>query len=254
MLNKLLRSIGIGSARIDTVLKDSTVVPGSYLRGEVRITGGNAAQEIECIYMALVTDYEIEVDDSAVNRSFQLAKTRLCDRFVVQEGQELVMPFSILVPLYTPVSMGKSKVWVQTGLDIKSAVDPQDRDYVQIRPHVLMEAFLHSAEQLGFRLYEVDVEKASPRFAQGTLPFVQEFEFKPASGEFRGRLDELEAIFSLSDQSATVTLQIDRRARGIGGMIFESMGLDESYSQFSYGHSDLANLDTYLADAIRRFC
>ena len=40
MLNKLLRSIGIGSARIDTVLKDSTVVPGSYLRGEVRITGG----------------------------------------------------------------------------------------------------------------------------------------------------------------------------------------------------------------------
>ena len=88
MLNKLLRSIGIGSARIDTVLKDSTVVPGSYLRGEVRITGGNAAQEIECIYMALVTDYEIEVDDSAVNRSFQLAKTRLCDRFVVQEGQD----------------------------------------------------------------------------------------------------------------------------------------------------------------------
>ena len=123
--HKLLRSIGIGSARIDTVLKDSTVVPGSYLRGEVRITGGNAAQEIECIYMALVTDYEIEVDDSAVNRSFQLAKTRLCDRFVVQEGQELVMPYSILVPLYTPVSMGKSKVWVQTGLDIKSAVNPR---------------------------------------------------------------------------------------------------------------------------------
>lgn len=42
MLNKLLRSIGIGSARIDTVLKDSTVVPGSYLRGEVRITGGKS--------------------------------------------------------------------------------------------------------------------------------------------------------------------------------------------------------------------
>lgn len=254
MLNKLLRSIGIGSARVDTVLADSTAVPGGFLKGEVRITGGNAAQEIETISMALMTDYEIEIDDNTVKRSFELAKTRLCDRFVVQAGQELVIPFGIHVPLHAPVSMGKSKVWIQTGLDIKSALDPQDRDYVQIRPHALMEAFLHAADRLGFRLYEVDTEKASARFAQSILPFVQEFEFKPVSGEFRGRLDELEAVFSLTDERATVALQIDRRAQGLGGMIFESMGLDESYSRLSYGYSDLAILDKYLAETIRRFC
>lgn len=254
MLNKLLRSIGIGSARVDTVLADSNVVPGGFLKGEVRITGGNAAQEIEAIYIALMTDYEIEVDDNTVKRSFELNKARLCDRFIVQESQELVMPFSIPVPLCTPVSMGKSKVWIQTSLDIKSAVDPQDRDYVQVRPHAFAEAFLHSAERLGFRLYQVDTEKAAVRFTQSALPFVQEFEFKPISGEFRGKLDELEAVFSLTDERATVALQIDRRARGLGGMIFESMGLDESYSRLSYGYSDLAILDKYLAEAIRRFC
>lgn len=254
MLNKLLRSIGIGSARVDTVLANSDVVPGGFLKGEVRIVGGNATQEIEAIYIALMTDYEIEVDDNTVKRSFELSKVRLCDRFIVQESQELVMPFNIPIPLYTPVSMGKSKVWVQTSLDIKSAVDPQDRDYVQVRPHALVEAFLHSAERLGFRLYQADTEKVATRFTQSALPFVQEFEFKPISGEFRGKLDELEAVFSLADQSATVALQIDRRARGLGGMIFESMGLDESHSRLSYGYSDLAILDKYLAETVRRFC
>lgn len=41
MLNKLLRPIGIGSARVDTVLADSNVVPGGFLKGEVRSLGSD---------------------------------------------------------------------------------------------------------------------------------------------------------------------------------------------------------------------
>ena len=74
MLNKLLQSVGIGSAQVDTVLANTTCVPGGTLSGEVRIRGGNSAQDIETIYLSLVTDYQIEIDDTKCNRSVDLTE------------------------------------------------------------------------------------------------------------------------------------------------------------------------------------
>ena len=254
MFNKLLRSIGIGGAKVDTILANRTCIPGGVIEGEVRIYGGNAAQDIETIYLSLMTDYEVEVDDHKIRKSVDLGRVRLTDRFSVQANQELVMPFRIPVPLTTPVTMGKSAVWVQTGLDIKSAVDPQDRDLLDVRPHPLVDAFIASAERIGLRLYKVDSEKATYRHAGNGMPFVQEFEFRPFGGEFRGRLDEIEAVFQLTEAGANVTLQVDRRARDLGSFFAEAAGLDESYTGFSYTQADLANLDNILANAIRRYC
>ena len=254
MFNKLLRSIGIGSAKVDTILTNRTCVPGGTIQGEVRIYGGNAAQDIETIYLSLMTDYEIEVDDTKVHKTVDLGRVRLTDRFTVQANQELVMPFTLPIPLTTPVTMGKSVVWIQTGLDIKSALDPQDRDLLDVKPHPLVDAFLAAADRVGFRLYKVDSEKATYRHAGHPLPFVQEFEFRPYGGEFRGKLDEVEAVFQLTEAGAKVTLQIDRRARDLGSFFAEAAGLDESYTSFSYTQADLGNLDAMLANAIRRYC
>lgn len=254
MFNKLLQSIGIGSARVDTVLSDTVCTPGGSIAGEVRVHGGNAPQEIETIYLSLMASYEVEIDDAKVRRTADLNCIRLTDKFSVQANQELVMSFSIPVPLNTPVSIGKSQVWVQTGLDIKSAVDPQDRDPLEVRAHPLVDGFVASAQRLGFRLYQVDCEKSDFRNAGNGLPFVQEFEFKTVGGEFHGRLDELEAVFLLSDAGARVMLQIDRRARGLASMLSESMGMDESYTSISYSQADLVRLDALLAAAIRRYC
>lgn len=254
MLNKLLQSIGIGSARVDTILFDRSCVPGGTVQGEVRIYGGRAPQDIKSIYLSFMTDYEVEVDDRTSRCSVELAHVRLSDRFTVQAGQELTMPFNLMVPLCTPATLGKSRVWIRTGLDIKSAVDPQDHDALEVRPHPLVEAFIASARRLGFHLYQVDSEKAGYRNAGSGLPFVQEFEFKPVCGEFCGRLDELEAVFELNGSSARVMLQVDRRVRGLASFLSESMGLDESYTGFAYGASDLPHLDDMVAQAVRRYC
>lgn len=254
MFNKLLQSIGIGSARVDTVLSDTVCVPGGSVAGEVRVYGGNAPQEIETIYLSLMASYEVEVDDAKVRRTADLNCIRLTDKFSVQANQELVMPFSIPVPLNTPVSAGKSQVWVQTGLDIKSAVDPQDRDPLEVRAHPLVDAFIAAAQRLGLRLYQVDCAKTDFRNAGNGLPFVQKFEFKTFAGEFHGKLDEVEAVFLLSDAGVRATLQIDRRVRGFASMLSESMGMDESYTTISYDQSDVARLDILLADTIRRYC
>ena len=140
---------------------------------------------------------------------------------------------------------------MHTGLDIKGAIDPKDRDYLSVLPHPLVNEFLGAAERLGFRLREVDLEKSSHRNGQ---VFKQEFEFKPVGGEFAGRLDEIEAEFKLSENQVSVRLQVDRRARGLIGAIAESLDMDESYTGFTYGPQDIAHLDQILADAIRRYC
>lgn len=254
MFGKLLRSVGIGGAKVNTIIPNPTCVPGGFLEGEVRIKGGNAAQDIETIYVSLKTEYEVELDDTTIKPDAELNRVRLSDRFTVQANQELVMPFSVPVPLYTPVSMGASKVWLQTGLDIKGAVDPQDRDAVNVVMHPMVDAFVAAAERIGFRLYKVDVEKTGHHHYGNGLPFVQEFEFKTFGGEFHGRLDELEAVFSLSEAGVKVTLQVDRRARDLMSALSESLGMDESYTGFSYTQADLPNLDAMLANAIRSYC
>ena len=49
MFGKLLRSIGVGGAKVDTIFQDTTCVPGGIIQGVVRIMGGNAQQDIESI-------------------------------------------------------------------------------------------------------------------------------------------------------------------------------------------------------------
>ena len=251
MFGKLLRSIGVGGAKVDTIFQDTTCVPGGIIQGEVRIMGGNAQQDIESISISVCTQYEEEFDDHTYYQDVALLEERLCGRFTVQAGQEMSLPFSLQLPLNTPVTHGHCKVWVHTGLDIKGAIDPKDRDYLSVLPHPLVNEFFGAAERLGFRLREVDLEKSSHRNGQ---VFKQEFEFKPVGGEFAGRLDEIEAEFKLSENQVSVRLQVDRRARGLIGAIAESLDMDESYTGFTYGPQDIAHLDQILADAIRRYC
>lgn len=253
MFGKLLRSVGIGSAKVDTIIPNPTCVPGGYIQGEVRITGGSGAQEVETIYVSLMTEYEVEMNDSHFNSETEVCRIPLSERFTVEANQELAMPFTIPVPLNMPVTMGASRTWIHTGLDIKGAVDPNDRDPINVVMHPMVETFMAAAERVGLRLYEVDVEERT--YHHNTeLPFVQEFEFKIAGGEFYGKLDEVEAVFYLFETGIEVTLQVDRRARGLMGVLAEDLGLDESYAKFTYGPADVANLDQMLANAIRAHC
>ena len=153
----------------------------------------------------------------------------------------------------TPLSIGKSKIWVTTGLDIKNAVDPGDKDYLQVVPNQLMNAVFNAIDSLGFRLREADCEQA-PRHLRGRLPFVQEFEFVPTSGPFRGRLDELELVFRPAGNGGLeLLLQVDRRARGLGGLFAEAAGMDETNVRLTVTSADIPNLQQQIHNVIQRF-
>ena len=143
MFKKLLSSVGVGAAKVDTKLYKTNFTVGEKLEGVVMIQGGQVEQEIDSIYLSLLSEYEDEIDDKKIKRTAVIEKFELLQAFTIGVNEQREVPFSFHIPYSTPATLGKTNVWIQTGLDIKMAVDPQDRDYIKVKPHPLVEEFLH---------------------------------------------------------------------------------------------------------------
>ena len=61
--NKVLGAVGIGAAKIDTLLTNTEVEPGGEVSGIVRITGGKTEQNIKKIDLDLVCNYTVEIEE-----------------------------------------------------------------------------------------------------------------------------------------------------------------------------------------------
>ncbi|MDQ0214424.1 sporulation-control protein [Oikeobacillus pervagus] len=252
--NKVLASVGIGSAKVDTKLEKSSFIAGEYMNGVVEINGGQIEQKIDAIYITILTTYIRESNDKKYTDHAAIQKVQISDPFTIQANEIKTIPFSLQLPLDTPITYGRSRVWLATGLDIKNAVDPHDKDFIEVRPNSLTSAILEEIQKLGFRLREVECEQASNRIRR-RYPFIQEFEFVPTSGPFRGKLDELEVMFlEQSEQSTEILLQVDRRARGIGSFLAEALEMDESFVRLSVAIEDLPQLRSILQQTISKHC
>ncbi len=251
--NKVLASVGIGAATVDTKLESEQVVPGEDVQGIVEIQGGKVEQQINEIHLSIHTQYVKESNDHKHHVTATIERIRLASKFKVSANERKVIPFSFQLPLDTPVTIGRTKVWVKTDLDIKNAIDPTDKDFLHVNPNSLLTGVLNSISSLGFRLREAECENATYRL-RGRLPFIQEFEFVPTSGIFRGRLDELELVFiPNSSTTADLHFQIDRKARGLSGFLSEAMEMDETNITVSISTSDLPTLPQKLKTLLERY-
>jgi len=251
--NKVLASVGIGSAKVDTKLETDVATPGKELRGVVEIQGGKTEQIISDIYLTIKTTYVKEADDTKFNVTGEIARFRLIESFNLKQNEHKVIPFSYILPIDTPLSIGKTKVWIETGLDIKNAVDSTDKDYLRVVPNDLMNSVFQAVNGLGFRLREAECEKAPYRL-QRRLPFIQEFEFIPTSSPFRGRLDELEITFiPLTNDEMEIFMQVDRRARGLGSFLSEALSMDESHIRFTVNRLDIPFMQQKIQAIIQQY-
>lgn len=223
---KMLASVGVGTAKVNTELHTTEVMPGGVLSGVVYIEGGDVEQQVDRIYLSIKTHYIRESNDRKMQETAVVAKYLLTERFTLKPGDQLEKNFQFDLPENLPITLHRADVWVETGLDISSAVDPSDRDRLHVIPSHEMQIVLDAIDLLGFKLREVTNDYA-PKLG-GNLPFVQEFEYVPTS-KFRGYLDELEVLFYPMGDSLELLIQIDRRARGLSGMLSEAMGTDETY-------------------------
>lgn len=249
---RVLSSVGIGSAKVDTVLDNDRYAPGDLLTGTVHITAGDLEQRVDEIYFSIHSTYEVERDDTTHTYTATLAKYKLADPFTLHPGDRREIAVSFPLPHTAPLTLGKTKVWVQTGLDIKQAIDPGDRDYLQVMPGQWVAALFQALEQLGFSYYEAECEQAPAGFRY-QVPFVQEFEFKPYRGQFAGRLDELEVVCFPSADRVEILLEIDRRARGGASFLDELLNRDETRLRLILTEADVPNMATQLREIIGHY-
>lgn len=252
LFKRMLSSVGIGSAKVDTVLTHEQFIPGETMEAVVHITAGKVEQTIDAIYFSINCIYIKEHDEGESTHTAVLVDYKLGEKIHLSPGQKEEIPVHLDLPFDVPLSIGKSKVWVQTGLDIKSAVDPGDRDYVQIVPDALLAGLLDGMHDLGFNLHEAECEAVPPSY-DNPRPFVQEFEFKALGGDFRGRLDEVEMICLHRGDHIDVLMEIDRRARGFSGLFSEMLGTDETRIRFTVTEAELPNLTNILYDVIDEY-
>ncbi len=244
----MLASVGIGSARVDTLLDRTTVRVGETLEGEVNIKGGSTEQQIDSIYLHLMTRYSApQGNNSDHSVNYSLAQLEVASPFTLRPGQQLDVPVRLTVPLTTPVTMGRIPVWLKTGLDIDYAIDPKDTDQLEILPHPNMEQVLRAVTHMGFRPKTTTCERRT-RLSRG-VPFVQEIEFLPSATYAIG-IRELELIFFLNPHGLEVLVEVDRRGRGLSGLMQRALDRDERRHRLHFSQEELGRGRDYLVQQL----
>ncbi|EEN03268.1 Sporulation-control protein Spo0M [Bacillus thuringiensis IBL 4222] len=182
------------------------------------------------------------MDDKKVTSTYDLERVRLTEPFSIEPNEKVEIPFSFPMPIEAPLTLDMKTVWIHTGLDIKHSIDPSDRDYVQVLPNALLSSVLDSVNELGFKARHIECEELPHRLRK-QVPFAQEFEFIPVSGEYYGKLDELELlILPRAYDRLEIIMEVDRKSRGLAGLFAEALDLDEKVIRFTVTREDIPEM------------
>ncbi|NYH55596.1 sporulation-control protein [Nocardiopsis arvandica] len=224
IFKRMLASVGIGGATVETVLDDDTVQPGGTVTGTLKVTGGRVAQTLEGISVGLRAnvekEYEYEDSEGETHSGEYTIDVIIAEQAVTEEetelepGQEFELPFELTVPMEAPVTaVGGAHVLEGVGLNtrlhVDNALDRQDVDPLLIEPLPAQAAVLESLHALGFELRSVDLEKGEVPGTRQNLPFYQEFEYS-AAGRYEG-LESLELTFLTDDDGVDAVLELDKK-------------------------------------------
>ena len=247
MLNILKASLGIGAAKVDTVLESLSVEQGGTLKGDVVIKGGEVEQKIDAIRIELCTEIKVDIDDSISYQKHVLTRLDAVQTFTISADEIKQVPFELVLDNETPITelnaqMNQSKVWLETTLDIDFAIDPKDRDYLAVHPSSVVSQTIAAIEDAGFVMNKADVEKGFLR-GQGFSSqsgCYQEIEFKNkgflnkkeielsfiVNGDSVHCLAEVDRSMSMrGDQYASFTLNRDAKAHEVESMVKQILSI-----------------------------
>lgn len=214
MFKKLKASLGIGAAKVDTILENPELFQGDTLIGTVHIQGGDVEQQIDAIHLKLNTEVKVESDNGTSYQTLTLFHTQAVDPFMIRVGEKKEIRFTIKLPDETPITAlnvrnNHCDVWVETVLDIDFAIDPTDRDLLVVKPMSVAATIINQIEQAGFGMVKADVEKGylnGGHFKSHSGGY-QEIEFR--SNGFINK-KEIELSFILDGQVLHCLAEVDR--------------------------------------------
>ncbi|WP_226647955.1 sporulation protein [Microbulbifer variabilis] len=236
MLQKLKASLGIGAAKVDTVLESASLFQGELIKGSIHILGGNVEQEVDAINLKLCTEAKVENDNGTGYINFTLDDIKIVEPFTIDAGESIEIPFEFKLNDEAPITAlrahkNECRVWLETTLDIDFAIDPKDRDYLEVKPLPVVQSIFTLIENEGFDLVKADVEKGylnGGSFSSKSGCY-QEIEFK--GGGFLGA-KEIELSFILDGEMIHCLAEIDRRFGGRGDEYLSfSLAIDANDSE-----------------------
>ncbi|MGD8109329.1 sporulation protein [Vibrio sp. TRT 17S01] len=214
MFGKLKASLGIGAAKVDTILESMSVYQGDTLKGHVHIQGGDVEQQVDAIKLKLCTEMKVESDSGSSYQDFLLGQLQATQPFVIQPGENKQVAFELKLDDETPITAlnalkNQCHVWLETTLDIDFAIDPKDRDFVEVKPLPVAGKVIAAIEQAGLAMVKADVEKGYLRggsFSSKSGCY-QEIEFRN-SGFINKK--EIELSFILDGYQMHCLAEVDR--------------------------------------------
>lgn len=241
VLKKMLGALGVGGPSVDTVLASPHTRPGERLAGEVRITGGTQAVDIDHVGLSLVTRIEVEHGDEEHNATVEFHHAVVDGRFHLPAGGQRVVPFTMTTPWESPITdvygqrLPGMTLGLRTELAVAKALDKSDLDPLSVHPVPAQERVLDAFGELGFRFRRADLERGHIYGVQQELPFFQEIEFAPPS-RYAGRVNEVELTFVASPYELVVVLEADKR----GGFFTPSQ---DAFGRFHVSYEDAMSVD-----------
>ncbi|MFY7928250.1 MAG: sporulation protein [Oligoflexus sp.] len=198
VFKRLLASVGIGNASVDTVLSNPVLIPGDVLNGVITIRGGSVDQILE---------------------------ENLFSQLQIQAGAVREIPFQLQVPHDTPINRALGfqlpiPIYLRTHVHIAGAVDASDRDPITVEPNKPQARILEAMRNLSCRLYKADMEFG--HIPGSRLPFFQELEFH-AGPSYARFVNEIELTFVTRDQDMDVILEMDKRTTGLARLAYSSI-------------------------------
>lgn len=234
MFKKILASVGIGGAKVDTLLHTEILCPGEHFNATVLIKGGDTEQDISGLDLALVTRVKVERDDTEMVVNKTLAHWHVADRFTIQPGETREIPFHGQLPLETPITdngarLNQTQVWLATGLNIDMALDASDKDPISVIATSTQNKVLQAMDICGYSLMKADVEEGAVRGQnfQSSLGCYQELEYRPNKFALFG-LNEVEVTFVTTPDQTHILFELDRN---FGGDSYRSLSLQNGSSQ-----------------------
>ncbi|ASP39107.1 sporulation control protein Spo0M [Bacterioplanes sanyensis] len=222
MFKKLMATVGIGGAKVDTILLTHSLIPGGLLEAEIHIDAGDVEQHINGLDLALCTQMKVETDDDAQWQTHILQRWRVCEERTLSAGEQLIVPLSEPIHAETPVTElplahHQTRVWLTTGLDISLALDASDTDSLKVAPNPAMIACMQAMDTLGYDLFKADVEHGYLRGQQfqSQSGCYQELEYRPNQRSWLG-VKEVELSFIAEEEYTHALVEIDRAFRGDG--------------------------------------
>lgn len=222
MFKKLLASIGVGNASVDTQINLPELTPGQLIDGQVVVQGGQSEQAIEKIELVLMTQARQDSGDRKQHVAWPLSRLPVCGGFVIDAGETRIFPFQMTLPLETPVNALRTQsgqaplVWVHTDLAIAAGVDSDDRDCLLVLPSAPLRALLDAFARLDWYVYGSDVEVGVAQVggSASTLGCYQEIELRPHGGSWR--IQEIELTCINNGRNLHVLVEVDARFGGDG--------------------------------------